>query len=57
MRKTVSYTHDGNPIRKCIGYTATKEESLILLADYNHSPYDVNLHKLTTQELFQMFAQ
>lgn len=57
MRKTVSYTHDGNPIRKCIGYTATKEESLILLANYNHSPYDVNLHKLTTQELFQMFAQ
>ncbi len=57
IRKTTGYNDKGYPIYKIIGYTTTKEEALQLLANYNHSPYDVNLHKLTAQELFQMFAQ
>lgn len=57
IRKTDGYNEKGHPIYKIIGYTTTKEEALQLLANYNNSPYDINLHKLTAQELYDMFVQ
>lgn len=57
IRKTTGYNDKGHPIYKIIGYTTTKEEAMQLLANYNNSPYDVNLHKLTTEQLFTMFAK
>ncbi len=57
VRKTTGYNDKGHPIYKIIGYTTTKEEALQLLANYNHSPYDINLHKITVQELYDMFIQ
>lgn len=55
VRKTIGYTDDGNPIRKCIGYTASKEEGLILLAEYNKNPYDLDTKNITFKELYELW--
>ena len=38
--------------QKPIGYTATREEGLILLAQYNNDPWDIQTDKITFQELY-----
>lgn len=40
-----------------IGYTATKEEGLILLAQYNKAPWDIDKDKITLQELFKLWLE
>lgn len=41
--------------QKAIGYTATREEGLILLAKYNNSPWDIEADKITLQELYDLW--
>lgn len=43
--------------QKPIGYTATKEEGLILLAQYNNDPWDIETDKITLQELFDLWEE
>lgn len=43
--------------QKPIGYTATREEGLILLAQYNHSPWDIEADKITLQELYDLWLE
>ena len=43
--------------QKPIGYTATKEEGLILLAQYNNDPWDIEADKITLQELFDLWEE
>ncbi len=43
--------------QKPIGYTATKEEGLILLAQYNKKPWDIETDKITLQELFDLWEE
>lgn len=43
--------------RKPIGYTATKEEGMILLAQYNNDPWDIEADKITLQELFDLWEE
>lgn len=38
--------------QKPIGYTTTREEGLILLAQYNNDPWDIQTDKITFQELY-----
>lgn len=57
VRKTIGWNEKGHPIYKPIGYTATREEGLILLAEYNHNPYDVDMHKITVEEVYQMWSE
>ena len=40
-----------------IGYTETKEEGLILLAQYNKTPWDIDNNKITLQELFDLWIK
>lgn len=40
-----------------IGYTATKEEGLILLAQYNKAPWDIDKDKITLHELFKLWLE
>lgn len=44
---------------KCviIGYTATREEGLALLAAYNANPWDIDKAKITLQELFDLWQE
>lgn len=43
--------------QKPIGYTATREEGLILLAQYNNDPWDIETDKITLQELYDLWLE
>lgn len=43
--------------QKPIGYTTTKEEGLILLAQYNNDPWDIETDKITLQELYDLWME
>ena len=43
--------------QKPIGYTATREEGLILLASYNNNPWDIDSDKITLDELYNLWLE
>lgn len=43
--------------QKPIGYTATREEGLILLAQYNNRPWDIEMDKITLGELYTLWLE
>lgn len=43
--------------QKPIGYAATREEGLIMLANYNSNPWDIEADKITFQELFELWLE
>ncbi len=43
--------------QKPIGYATTKEEGLILLAQYNKSPWDIETDKITLEELYKLWLE
>lgn len=43
--------------QKPIGYTSTKEEGLILLAQYNNDPWDIETDKINLQELYDLWLE
>lgn len=51
------YDKRGYPKFEIIGYTATREEGLELLARYNHNPWDVDRAKITLEELFKLWKE
>jgi len=55
VRKTIGWNEKGHPIYNTIGYTATREEGMILLAQYNGEPWDVDKAKTTFEELFELW--
>lgn len=53
VRKTIGFNEKGYPIYRFIGYTRTREEGLIMLSDYNKSPYNIEDKNITTRELYE----
>lgn len=51
------YTDQGYPIFDIIGYTVTREEGNILLAEFNRNPWDVDKAKITLNELFELWKE
>lgn len=43
--------------QKAIGYAVTKEEALIILAQYNKNPWDIETDKITLQELYDLWLE
>lgn len=43
--------------QKPIGYAATREEGLIILAQYNNDPWDIEVDKITFQELYELWLE
>ncbi|MBC8586569.1 tyrosine-type recombinase/integrase [Youxingia wuxianensis] len=43
--------------QKPIGYAATREEGLIMLASYNNDPWDIEADKITFQELYELWVE
>ena len=43
--------------QKIIGYAATKSEALILLAEYNTNPWDIETDKMTLQQLYELWLK
>mgnify|MGYP001024546999 FL=1 len=57
VKKTLGFNEKGHPIIEIVGYTATREEGLELLAQYNRDPWDVDRAKVTLQELFDLWKE
>lgn len=57
IKKTLGFNEKGHPIIEIIGYAATREEGLSVLAQYNHDPWDVDTAKTTLQELFDLWKE
>jgi len=51
------YDDRGYPQYVIVGYTATREEGNIMLAEYNKSPWDVDKVKITLKELFDLWKE
>lgn len=51
------YDDRGYPRFDIIGYTATREEGNIMLAEYNRDPWDVDKAKITLQGLFDLWKE
>ena len=51
------YDDRGFPKFHIIGYSATREEGMMLLAQYNSDPWDVDKAKITLQELFDLWKE
>ena len=41
VRKTLGINEKGYPIYICLAYTATREEGLLILAEYNKDAYNL----------------
>lgn len=57
VKKTTGWKDNGQPIFDIIGYTATREEGLALLSEYNRNPWDVDQAKITLQELYNLWME
>ncbi len=56
-RVTVGWTDDGKQIKKYLGTFRTRQEALNALANYNQSPFDVDLRKLTFAEVYDLWSR
>ena len=57
VRKTVGFNAKGHPLYQTLGYTTTREEGMILLAQFNKDPWDVDKANMTLDELFRLWLE
>lgn len=57
VRKTIGWNSKAHPVYEIIGYCETREEGMLLLAEYNKNPWDVNKSKITLQELYDLWQE
>lgn len=57
VRKTVGFDERGYPIYKAIGYAATREEGLMMLAEYNHNPFNLDWNTITVVEVYKYWLE
>lgn len=55
VRKTAGWDKRGYPIYDIIGYTETREDGMIMLAQYNKDPWDVDKSRLTLDQLYTLW--
>ena len=57
IRKTKGFNEKGYPVYVCVGYAKTREEGMILLAQYNKTPWDIEADKTTLGDLFNLWKE
>lgn len=57
VRKTIGWNEKGHPIYSCIGYAPTREEGMIMLAEYNKNPYNIEDLNITVEELYNKWYE
>lgn len=57
IRKTSGFNEKGYPIYLNIGYAPTREAGLIMLAEYNKNPWDIETDKITLEELYKLWLE
>ena len=56
-RRNPYIVRDGSKDRKVIGYAPTREAAMIMLADYNNEPWNIDLAKLTLGGLYDLWLK
>lgn len=56
VRITTGWSDQGRQQYKYIGYYETRSKAMIALAEYNKNPYDLDVGKVTFQEVYQGFS-
>lgn len=56
-RKTKGFNEKGHPVYINIGYAKTREEALILLAQFNKNPWNIETNKITLNELYDLWTE
>lgn len=54
-RRNPYWVRTGDSERKTIGYAGSREEAMILLADWNRSPWDLDAHRMTLEALYNVW--
>ena len=57
VKKTIGWNEKGHPIYQTIGYAASREEGNIMLASFNHNPWNIDHAKITLLELFDLWKE
>jgi len=57
VRKTNGFNEKGHPIYLPLGYTKTREEGMILLANFNKDPWDIDKANMTLDDLFTFWFE
>lgn len=57
VKKTVGWNEKGQPVIIIIGYAETREAGNIMLAQYNHDPWNVSQANITLQQLFDLWKE
>ena len=57
VRKTVGWNEKGHPVYQTLDYVATREEGMILLAQFNKNPWDVDKVNMTLAALFELWLE
>jgi len=57
VRKTVGFNEKGHPVYQTLAYVTTREEGMILLAQFNNAPWDVEKSKITLADLFVLWRE
>lgn len=57
VRKTKGFNEKGHPIYISVGYASTREQGMIMLAEYNKSPWDIDSSKITFEKLYKLFDE
>lgn len=57
VKKTIGWNEKGQPVYNIVGYAATREEGLLLLADYNRDPWNIEQARITLQQLFDLWRE
>lgn len=57
VRITTGWDKNGKQIRKYLGYYKNKTEAKIALSNYLINPYDLNSNELSTQDIFDKWAE
>lgn len=54
-RRSPYWVRTGDADRKTIGYTETREEAILLLAEWNKSSWDIDADKMTLEALYNLW--
>lgn len=55
-RRTVGWNEKGQPIYKAVGYYPTRKDAMMGLAEYNRTPFDLDLAKVTFAQLYEKWS-
>ena len=57
VRKTIGYDDRAYPIYAVIGYYPSRKDAMMALAEYNNDPYDIDLSKITFEQLYERWSK